>query len=114
MVHRPLARLVLPLLLLLALSSCSKLNPIGLLLPKVPSVAANVQAGKTNTQQVVAQQTTVGRDQVTKTVAADRVDSVTVNNQIPAWVILLLVVGWLLPSPNEIGRVIRGWFKRGS
>jgi hypothetical protein len=44
-------------------------------------------------------------------VKADSVQQVIVN-ETPVWVILLLLLGWLLPSPNEIGRWIRSLFSR--
>lgn len=44
-------------------------------------------------------------------VSAEQVDKVTVNETQP-WVILLLILGWLLPSPNEMGRWITNLFKR--
>lgn len=103
-------------LLLLTLTACGKL-PIGLLGGGGPNVAANTQAGRENVQQVVNDQirTTAGRDVVTTTreVEADKVDAVTINNdRIPVWVIVALILGWLAPSPNEIGRGIRGMFSR--
>ena len=71
------------------------------------------QIGKENTKQNVGVQVSAGRDVVTRkeNVTADRVDKVTVN-EVPPWVILLLVLGWLLPSPGEMGRKIQGWFRR--
>lgn len=88
-----------------------------------PKVAANIQAGKTNTQTVgttnnVEQKVvspTVSRDLVqssdTTEVKADKVETVNVSNTEP-WVILLLILGWLLPSPNEIARWVSNLFKR--
>lgn len=32
--------------------------------------------------------------------------------QVPPWVLLLLVLGWLMPSHTEIYREIKSWFKR--
>ena len=99
-------RLVLPLLVVLTLTGCGKF-PLNLLTGGAgPSVAANVQAGRTNTQQVVASQTTVGRDLTTKTVEAQEIKQVTVNERTPPWVILLLILGWVFPSPNEIARKV--------
>jgi len=43
----------------------------------------------------------------TNKIQTDQVDNIVVN-EVPIWVILLLIMGWLLPSPNEIGR---GFFK---
>jgi hypothetical protein len=37
----------------------------------------------------------------------------TTNVQdIPPWVVLLLVLGWLCPSPTEMYREIKSWFRR--
>ena len=78
-----------------------------------PQVSANV--GKDITQQVVANQetSTAGRDIINKvsSLEASKVDQVNIQ-QTPVWMIVLLVLGWLLPSPNEISRWIRGLFKR--
>jgi hypothetical protein len=86
-------------------------------------VAANVQAGRTNAQ-------VLGRashsDQRLEDVSAQRIEqsagetgvraeavqSVMVRNEAPAWVWLLLIAGWVLPSPGEIGRAVRRIFKR--
>jgi len=87
-----------------------------------PNVAANTQAGKTNNQTVgtttITEQKLVrpkARDikqtSDTNKVSADRVETVVVN-EVPAWVILLLILGWLFPSPGEIARWIRSLFKK--
>jgi len=89
------------------LASCTPLD----LLTSGPNVAANVQAGKENTQQIVANQTEVGRDLKQGSVEAQNIEKVTIQ-QTPIWMIVLLVLGWLLPSPNEIARWIRGLFKK--
>jgi hypothetical protein len=107
------------------LASCSVLNPVSLLTGGGPKVAANVQAGKTNTQTIgttklvemagpVASPENVGTfNQNTnqsaddRVVTADRVETVVVN-QIPMWllggmfalVILFGIVGWLSPQPR--------------
>ena len=108
------------LILVLLLSGCSALNPLSFLGSGV-NTAANTQAGKQNNQtigtstvQELGTQTVtsekVNNSQVqTNRVNANDVQTVVVN-EVPTWVILLLVVGWLMPSPNEIGRIIRGWF----
>ena len=115
--------LLLPLLLVLtSMPSCSKL-PLSLLTGGGPNVAANTQVGKTNNQTVgttnnieqKVDRPTVSRDLVQSSdntdVKADTVESVQISNTEP-WVIVLLILGWLLPSPNEIGRWIRSLFKR--
>jgi hypothetical protein len=119
--YGPSLRLLLLLLVLTSIASCSK-SPLGLLTGGGTNVLANTQAGKTNTQTIG---TTNNNDQrlevgtagkVTQandknSVKADSVGNVTVN-EIPPWVILLLILGWLLPSPQEIGRWIRSLFTR--
>lgn len=113
-------RRLVSLLSLLVLVNCG--GPLSLLTGGGPNVAANVQAGKTNSQ-------TVGQSRVTEqkivrpqardikqtsdvnSVSADRVENVVVN-EIPIWVVLLLVLGWLMPSPGEIARWIRGLFNK--
>jgi hypothetical protein len=104
---------VLLLVALLALSGCG--GPLSLLTGGGPNVAANVQAGKENTQQAVAvqQKTEAGRDIIQKTnpVEAENIEEVTIQ-QTPMWMLILLILGWLLPSPNEIARWIRGLFKK--
>jgi len=104
---------ILPLLALLALVGCG--GPLSLLTGGGPNIAANTQAGKENVQQVVANQTEVeaGRDviQQSASLVAENVKEVTIQ-QTPIWMIVLLVLGWLFPSPNEIARSIRGLFKR--
>ena len=105
---------VLLLVALLALSGCGG-GPLSLLTGGGPNVAANVQAGKENTQQAVAvqQKTEAGRDIIQKTnpVEAENIEEVTIQ-QTPLWMLILLILGWLLPSPNEIARGIRGLFKK--
>lgn len=102
------------LTLVLFLSACGG-GPLSFLTGGGPNVAANVQAGKENTQQVVANQvkTEAGRDVVQQSspVVAENIKEVTIQ-QTPMWMLVLLVLGWLMPSPNEIARSIRGLFKK--
>ena len=105
---------MLALGLILTLSSCSGSQVLKSFLGGGPSVSANVQAGKTNTQSVG--QTTVNDNKANKIVqstgkvSAEKVDNVTVNEW-NIWLIVLLVLGWLLPSPGEIGRKIGSLIK---
>jgi len=102
------------LLLVILLAGCGA-SPLSLLTGGGPNVAANVQAGKENTQQAVGQQTRTdaGRDviQQSSPVIADQIKEVNIQ-QTPLWMLILLVLGWLLPSPNEIARGIRGLFRK--
>lgn len=78
-----------------------------------PNVAANVQAGKENSQAVVSQTTRIeaGGDVQQSRVISNGAGEVTVQ-EVPPWVILLLILGWLLPSPGEIARWVTNLFKR--
>jgi hypothetical protein len=99
------------LCLILSLSSCGLTS-----LPFFgggggPTVNSNAQIGKENTQQVVAQQTTqdAGRDIITETkeVEAKSIEDLTIKNtNIPVWVMVLLLLGWLLPTPTQMGQGI--------
>lgn len=73
-----------------ALDVASSLNPFS----SGPEVNANAQVGAENTQQIVGNQST-------ETITAQSVVQQQIQD-IPPWVMILLIVGWLLPSPNEI------------
>ncbi|MFG6535567.1 bacteriophage spanin2 family protein [Sulfitobacter sp. 1A16787] len=117
-------RLWAAILATMALAGCG-VPGVGALLGGGPKVAANVQAGQTNSQTIGVTRAPapvlrdVTADRVRQSadenkVAADRVETVVVN-EVPAWVILLALAGWLLPSPGEIGRWIArrlGWDDR--
>ena len=45
-----------------------------------------------------------------KTVVQDT--STTNNTDVPPWVVFVLVLGWIMPTPNQIGRSFLGLFKR--
>ena len=76
------------------------------------NVNANAQVGKENTQQVVANQqntkiegenVNVSQKETDTSINTSKVDSLVQNNtNVPMWYLLLLVLGWLLPSPQEI------------
>lgn len=119
----------LPLLVLLSalmftLSGCGT-NPLNLLTGGGPNIAANIQAGKTNSQTVGKTETFAPTVDVKAGAKVETIDQsktetvvgtsekVTVNNS-PIWLILFAVLGWLLPSPGEIGRWIRRLFKRNA
>ena len=98
--------------LAITLTGCGA-SPLSLLTGGGPNVAAQVQMGKENNQAVVSQttRTEAGRDVNQAQVQADEVKEVTIQ-EVPPWVVLLLILGWLLPSPNEIGRWITNLFTR--
>lgn len=104
--------MVRTLLLLLLLSSC---GTIPFLSGGGPNVAANTQLGQENYQGVT---TNVDRsvrpvlrpEGPVETVQQD--NSTTNNTEIDPLLLILLVLGWLAPSPNEIARGIRSLFTR--
>lgn len=106
------------------IGSCSGINPLGFLKGGT-NVAANTQVGQNNYQTLGKSETyaptvslrpnsrvdTVDQSTTESKVSTDRVDSITIN-EIPAWVILLLILGWLLPSPQEISRGVWSLLRR--
>lgn len=93
----------------MALSGCSGLSALTSLAGSGTNVAANTQVGKENRQAVASFETgdTAGRDIVAKEIDAGQVGTLTVRNEnIPPWVFLVALLGWLAPSPGEIGRGI--------
>ena len=104
--------LLLSLMALLFLSSCSQ---IASLIPMGggTNVAANTQIGKENTQNVGLNTSIRPQLRVeapVETVVQDT--STTKNTTIDPLMLILLVLGWLAPSPNEMARGIRNLFKR--
>ena len=97
------------LILVLFLSGCG-LSTLGLLGGSDgPTVNSNAQIGAENRQSVMSVEntTSAGRDIVKKEVETGSVGSLDIiNTNIPPWVMLLLILGWLLPTPTEIGRGI--------
>lgn len=99
-------------ILLMTLMSCS--NPLDLLTGGT-QVNTNAQVGQQNNQtigqsqaikngtnKVVRPQARVEQTQSQENrVKADRVETVIVN-ETPMWVLLVALVGWLLPTPNQI------------
>ena len=119
------SRILLCLLVLIgsvSLTGCSGTQALKLLTGGGPSVLANTQAGKTNNQTIGTstvteqklvrpQARTINQTSDTNRVRADSVKTVVVN-EVPTWIILLLVLGWLLPSPGEISRKIKNAFRK--
>ena len=101
------------LILVLFLSGCG-LSTLGLLGGSDgPTVNSNAQIGAENRQSVMSVEntTSAGRDvvqtEIIKEVETGSVGSLDIiNTNIPPWVMLLLILGWLLPTPTEIGRGI--------
>ena len=103
------------------MAGCSG-TPLSLLTGGGPNVAANTQLGETNQQVLGTSETTkvdVKDVQGTVQVSNDNNEvstdsgSVIVNKtEIDPLLLILLVLGWLLPSPQEIARGFINIFKR--
>lgn len=97
-------------------------GPLSLLTGGGPNVAANVQAAKTAVQTVGSSVVTgdqkiegssghmVQIQEQQSKLTAENVDKVIIN-ETPVWLIIFLIVGWVLPSPQEIARLIKKWLK---
>jgi len=97
-------------------------NPLSLLTGGGPNLAANVQAGKTNSQTVGTTENTsqkivrpqardIRQSKDSNSVRSDSVETVVVN-QIPTWLLVSMAaiavlfgaVGWLSPQPKWLKR----------
>lgn len=104
-----------------SLTACSG-TPLSLLTGGGPNVAANTQVGETNNQ-------TLGTSEsVTTDVKAEKGDVVVTNDrsevktgggpvtinktELDPWLLILLVLGWLAPSPQEIGKGLLSIIRR--
>ena len=103
------------LVLTLFLSGCGLSTLLSLGGSGGPTVNSNAQVGKENSQSVMSveqsEEVSAGRDviqtEIIKEVETGSVGSLDIiNTNIPPWVMLLLILGWLLPTPTEIGRGI--------
>ena len=103
------------LILTLFLSGCGLSTLLSLGGSGGPTVNSNAQIGKENRQSVLSveqsEEVSAGRDvvqtEIIKEVETGSVGSLDIiNTNIPPWVVLLLILGWLLPTPTEIGRGI--------
>jgi len=102
-------------ILTLFLSGCGLSTLLSLGGSGGPTVNSNAQIGKENRQSVMSveqsEEVSAGRDvvqtEIIKEVETGSVGSLDIiNTNIPPWVMLLLILGWLLPTPTEIGRGI--------
>ena len=104
--------MVRTLLLLLLLSSC---GTIPFLSGGGPNVAANTQLGQENYQGVTTTIDSSVRPVLrpegpVETLTQD--NSTTNRTEIDPLMLILLILGWLAPSPNEIGRGFLKLFRR--
>jgi len=101
------------LLLCLLLSGCGIMSLLPFGGSSGPTVNSNAQIGAENRQAVMSveqtEEVTAGRDviqtETIKEVETGKVENLDITNtNIPPWVMLLLILGWLLPTPTEIAR----------
>lgn len=108
---------VLVVLALAILPACS--GPLRLLTGGGPNVAANVQAGRTNSQTLGQTANTDQRitapaaQRVEQTagatgVRAEQVERVVVNQTSP-WMVALLLAAWALPTPAQMAARLAAW-----
>jgi hypothetical protein len=97
-------------MLIMLLASCSGL-PLGML-GGGTNVAANTQIGRENRQTAVSMEPSV-LTLLAEMLITERsgelglLRALTVNNQdIPPWVLLVALIGWLLPTPTQMGNAI--------
>jgi len=94
--------------LMLLLASCGGLSPLKLLTGGGgPNVAANIQAGKTNTQTVGQTNNvspTVHLRPDAKVESIDQSSDTVVKQELPTWVwivgIILFIMGWVTDTPS--------------
>lgn len=103
-------RLIIVALLTSTLSSCglTSLIPTG-----GTNVAANTQVGAENNQNLGV--TTYNKPEIKPEGPVDTVnqDNSTTNiSEVDPLLLLLLILGWLAPSPSEIGRGLLKLFRR--
>jgi hypothetical protein len=96
--------LILSTILLTTLSACSS-GALSLLTGGGPNVAANTQVGKENYQGVTTNVITKPELRPEGPVDTAIQDNST-NTNIPFWFLVLFALGWLAPSPQEMGRGI--------
>jgi len=111
------------LILLLALSfltACSALDFASKFIPtnksgievdaQVGDKDQSVDVGTTNSvgDIVAKDKAVVNVENKESSAQVEQADQVVVNNQIPPWILILLVAGWVLPTPNQC----LGYFKR--
>ena len=103
-----MVRPVIGLLMLLTLTGCSAIP--SWLMPSSKGVSVTpigTQVAQEATQQAVANQSNqeAGRDVVITETELEAVgERIFIDQDIEPWVLILLVLGWLAPSPSEMGR----------
>ena len=103
-----MVRPLVGLLMLLTLTGCSAIP--SWLMPSqkgITATAVGTQMAQEATQQAVGNQSNqeAGRDVVITETELEAVgERIFIDQDIEPWVLILLVLGWLAPSPQEMGR----------
>lgn len=97
------SRVAIALAMVLITSGCTS-GALSLLTGGGPNVAANTQVGKENNQGVNTNITTTSRPELRPSGPVDTIVQDNSSTNISPLVLLLLIVGWLAPSPSEMGR----------
>jgi hypothetical protein len=93
------------ILVALSISILAGCSMLGAMIPGMgggTNVAANTQVGKENNQTGVVVGDAIKNDLSAVTELGKLNQAETTIENIPPWVLLLLILGWLLPSPKEI------------
>jgi uncharacterized protein YceK len=103
-----MVRPVIGLLMLLTLTGCSAIPSWVMPSSKGVSVTPiGTQMAQEATQQAVGNQSNqeAGRDVVITETELEAVgERIFIDQDIEPWVLILLILGWLAPSPSEMGR----------
>ena len=103
-------RSLLLIVFVISISGCSALSSFIPGMGGGTNVAANTQIGKENNQTGVqvgdVKENKVEAKEIGKLSQAETaIDAANVTiNSLPPWVLLLIILGWILPSPMEIYR----------
>ena len=103
-------RSLLLIVFIISISGCSALSAFIPGMGGGTNVAANTQIGKENNQTGVqvgdVKENKVEAKEIGKLSQAETaIDAANVTiNSLPPWVLLLIILGWILPSPMEIYR----------
>jgi len=91
---------ILIFFLVISLQGCVLSSLLSTLTPS-PSIEANTQVGRQNNQEK-----TLGASFKEDDINGENVTVIKNFKEVPAWIWLLAILGWMLPSPMEIGRGI--------
>ncbi|AFO91542.1 bacteriophage spanin2 family protein [Phaeobacter inhibens] len=106
------------------LAACdSPIGAVAALTGAGPSLAANVQTGRSNAQTLGV--STHSDQQITRPqarsieqsagrtgVRSEQISTVVVREGPPPWLLLVALIGWLLPTPQQIGSALAAMVSR--